>query len=859
MLKLLTLASLLTLLVPATADGATTNNDTLGVTEGVVEATFVPEATMKADLLQMLARFAQYLVAQYEDLPAASQGQGPAYGHFRSRSSLQANEDGVRTNADLCMVTAFLCRYGRGQVKLPAGISWEQLQVMAHRSLAYATATHKSNSLVACKGNRYWGSTSRTDHQWESSLWAMSVAYAAFFQWDSLNTTEKGQVERLLKAECRYELQRDIPTGYRGDTKAEENGWEADVLAATLGLFPDDPLAPQWFERLRLFAINSYSHSNDANDTTCIDPGHDGATVAQLYRGANLYDDYTLQNHDFFHTSYQNVVIQELGEAALALKLFQQGLHGHERWQTRALTHHCLDVQHRVLDWLALADGELAMPNGNDWSLFLYDQITSYSYNATLLRDPDALMLENRAYKMLKARQLTTPDGSWLLRSDIGPRRMGVEAHRVMMTWLMHDMWPTADLKASDFEDFRQRHSQAMVFKSQNIVRSYTPQRFATFSWATGIKNYTGYVTANSFDRNKVVVPFKAHNTGNFLGWYEVEGRHTNAVPTLCGAYSMDGDAWAMNGALLTNDSTLSYQFALYAPAGNAVMYVDRVEALRPCTINAKKGGLMAISVDPFTRPTRTLTHAGGQFTTDGEKLSKWASTWVNVDHSLGIAVRTAPRQIANNPSRLQATTSALAGTMAFGERRDNNSILTALLYPCFDDQPEQVEKGQLVDERIVVYYNNVSPQTTDSLDRELIDLRQALPEGWNGVLAADPDGSRHLLITQFGGQPEARLKLPSTPMGYPVLREPSEDGWVTVSLAQDRCLAESATFFIKGENLRAFMSEGSKDEVVVESLSRHRQRITVTAITQQGMLTDSFTVKSRLRVSLADGHLVGK
>ncbi len=74
------------------------------------------------------------------------------------------------------------------------------------------------------------------------------------------------------------------------------------------------------------------------------------------------------------------------------------------------------------------------MPNGNDWSLFLFDQITSYTTNACFLNDPDALMLENLAYKNIKARRTTTSDGSLLLRSDIGARRMGVEAHRVMMT-----------------------------------------------------------------------------------------------------------------------------------------------------------------------------------------------------------------------------------------------------------------------------------------------------------------------------------------------------------------------------------------------------------------------------------------
>ena len=137
-------------------------------------------------------------------------------------------------------------------------------------------------------------------------------------------------------------------------------------------VFPDHRLAPKWFERLREFAINSYSHPSDASDNTVVDPGYDATTVAQLYKGANLYDDYTLQNHDLFHTSYQNVVMQELGEAALAMKLFQTGLHGHEKWHTNALMHNNREVMDRVLNWLALADGELAMPNGNDWSLFLF-------------------------------------------------------------------------------------------------------------------------------------------------------------------------------------------------------------------------------------------------------------------------------------------------------------------------------------------------------------------------------------------------------------------------------------------------------------------------------------------------------
>ena len=147
--------------------------------------------------------------------------------------------------------------------------------------------------------------------------------------------------------------------------------------------------------------------------------------------------------------------------------------------------------------------------------------------------DADALMLENLAYKMIKPRQQTTDDGSWLLRSDIGARRMGVEAHRVMMTWLMHEANTTADLTPSTFNNFRERYGAAKILPAQNIVRGYTRNRFTTFSWAPGITSYTGYIAANSVDKNKIIVPFKANNTGNFLGWFTVNGKKVNIMPVI--------------------------------------------------------------------------------------------------------------------------------------------------------------------------------------------------------------------------------------------------------------------------------------------------------------------------------------
>lgn len=741
---------LLTIILLALALMVNAQEGFVSYTEGVITADFVPEKDMKADLLQMLADFSTYIVNDWQECEYPND-LDEACGCFKGENTMANDERGVRPNADLSMICAFLVKYGKpAGVTLPTGVTWDKMEELAMKSLVFSYSTHKANRLKVCKGGNYWGSVSNADHVWESSLWAMSVAYSAFFQWDRLSDAQKGYIYKLLKAECNYELERSIPTGYIGDTKAEENGWEADVLAVTLGLFPNDPLAPQWFERLREFAVNSYSHPSDRHNQTKIDPEYDTKTVADLYKGQNLYDDYSLQNHNLFHTSYQNVVMQELGEAALALKMFQQGLYGEEKWKTNALMHHNQEVQDSILNWLALADGELAMPNGNDWSLFLYDQITSYSTQACFQQDPHALMLENMAYKYIKARQKTTPDGSWLLRPDVGARRMGVEAHRVMMTYLMHDVLSTADLKPTRWADFNRLYGEAKILPCQNIVRAATDDRFTCFSWSDGLKSYTGYFAANSPDKNKIVVPYRANNTGNLIGWYEVEGKRTDAVPVVKGNYLLAGNSYVMNGELNTNDGTLNHRFVLYSTPQNALVYLDYVTANSSATITAAKGGLLAISTDELMATSRTLYYKGGQQTSDGSQMLTFESPWVNIDNELGVISCNLNLNLNANPNANPNLNSR--PVIAFGDRGANNSIFTSKLYPLYSNTPRKVEAGEVVDARNLVYYSNINAKQTQKMASKLVSLKDKLPEGWNGVIVPDA-GCSYLLISNFKGE----------------------------------------------------------------------------------------------------------
>lgn len=154
---------------PSVAAGSNRSSSDIqvkSITEGVITSDFVDEATMKGDLLQMLARFSEYLKNDFQEC-ASPNSLGEACGCFRSNSTMQANEDGVRSNADLGMIAAFLVKYGKGKVTLPDGVTWSDLEAMARKSLVFAYSTHKANRLKVCSGNSYWGSTGVSDHTWE--------------------------------------------------------------------------------------------------------------------------------------------------------------------------------------------------------------------------------------------------------------------------------------------------------------------------------------------------------------------------------------------------------------------------------------------------------------------------------------------------------------------------------------------------------------------------------------------------------------------------------------------------------------------------------------------------------------------
>ena len=131
-----------------------TEADVNSPTEGSVLSDFVAEPQMKNDLLQMLANFATYLKNDFKDCQYPN-SIDEVCGCFMGENTMANDERGVRPNADLSMICAFLVKYGKGKVTLPGGVTWSDLETMAMKSLVFAYSTHKANKLKVCSGGNY--------------------------------------------------------------------------------------------------------------------------------------------------------------------------------------------------------------------------------------------------------------------------------------------------------------------------------------------------------------------------------------------------------------------------------------------------------------------------------------------------------------------------------------------------------------------------------------------------------------------------------------------------------------------------------------------------------------------------------
>jgi hypothetical protein len=138
--------------------------------------------------------------------------------------------------------------------------------------------------------------------QWQSALWATSAGQAAWLLWDDLAPRERQLAAAMICHEADRFVDARPPAQVARDTKAEENAWNSQVLALAFNMFPTHPNHARYRDAAIRWHLSSFATAHDLSRADVVD----GKPLKEWLAGsgANLHDDYTLENHDRVHPDY---------------------------------------------------------------------------------------------------------------------------------------------------------------------------------------------------------------------------------------------------------------------------------------------------------------------------------------------------------------------------------------------------------------------------------------------------------------------------------------------------------------------------------------------------------------------------
>ena len=208
-------------------------------------------------------------------------------------------EEALRRSGNAAMASAIMLQTSGWQDV--NGISRAQLKAYALWQLRSLACQHAANTPGG------WGL------QWQSALWAATVAQAGWLMWDDLQPIERGYVAAMIAAEADAVADRG-PHYYRnregvelapGNSKADEVSWDVTAPALAWAMLPRSSHAERWRKAVVEYAIAAFARPSDLSNNIVVN----GVNISKALPGTNANEDGTITNHGIVNPDYtQNVL-----------------------------------------------------------------------------------------------------------------------------------------------------------------------------------------------------------------------------------------------------------------------------------------------------------------------------------------------------------------------------------------------------------------------------------------------------------------------------------------------------------------------------------------------------------------------
>ncbi|HSU53036.1 MAG TPA: discoidin domain-containing protein [Candidatus Dormibacteraeota bacterium] len=384
-------------------------------------------ATSQQDYLNALVDFERYAETIWHTNTAANKP--PDSGYWGDGGS--TGNGGIRGNGGVAIAYAVL-------VNAFPGNSTNAVRLTRIRqALNYAANTHVSgtNQPYYCTDGHKWGwSTNSTD--WQTPEWSGSIGLACMLVQANLPAQTISDCQRVIASEADHRSGIAPRSGYISDTAAEENAWDSNVLSLGAAWLNSNTNATNWLTAAKKYLANSYTLANSIGDP-----------LAAWITTTTLYPSCALENHGFFHPTYEMVAGMSMGDSLLMAHLANPTV----ATQLQAYAeHNVLPVWTNVVSSTLFDSGEFAYPAGLDWELHDYEQNSYITWLATHFNDPLARWADGKLSQLVRARQMVNGDGEFVGPSGGGFYREAVGAKRTAIAWLH---WANADFPSGSISN----------------------------------------------------------------------------------------------------------------------------------------------------------------------------------------------------------------------------------------------------------------------------------------------------------------------------------------------------------------------------------------------------------------------
>ncbi len=380
--------------------------------------------------LQCLTNFETYAETVWH--PASYAGAPADSGYWGDGGAQAGNNGGIRGNGGIAVAYAVLCLAYPNDPRYVTRLS------RVRQALNYNASTHFTGTNFSVNGYQWgWGSgaldtdcsTCNGCADWQSAEWAGSMGLACLLLQSNLPATTVAAVQRVIASEATHRAGIAPCSGYISDTKAEENAWDGNPIALAAAWMSNSNNAATWLGAAEAYLVNTYTLGVTAGDP-----------LSNWVSTVTLYPDFSLENHGFYHPTYEMVAGMSSGDSLLMARLSGAGNIA-SQLQPFA-EHNVLAVWTNNLSRMLMDSGEFAYPSGLDWDLHDYEQNSYITWMAAHFNDPVARWADGQLAQLVSYRQSVNSNGMFVGVSGGGFYREAVEARRTAIAWLQ---WAGAD------------------------------------------------------------------------------------------------------------------------------------------------------------------------------------------------------------------------------------------------------------------------------------------------------------------------------------------------------------------------------------------------------------------------------